>query len=137
MLILHSQKYSIVDFVILKIHVLKKIRVQMCLAGEYCACHRLQKCYTCFRFVSKYVINDKLCLSSSNNYRVRLLTFFSSNAYFVNGNTQLMSDLTYNQLYPSVERIWLYIRLNNASLSVPAIDLQKMQILAKKNHVFR
>ena len=39
--------------------------------------------------------------------------FFSSNAYFVNGNTQLMSDLTDNQFYPSAERIWLCIRLNN------------------------
>ena len=39
---------------------------------------------------------------------------FSTSAYFVNGNTQLMSDLTDNQFYPSVERIWLCIRLNNS-----------------------
>ena len=38
--------------------------------------------------------------------------FFSTSAYFVNGNTQLMSDLTDNQFYPSAERIWLCIRLN-------------------------
>ena len=40
--------------------------------------------------------------------------FFSTNAYFVNGNTQLMSDLTDNQFYPSTERIWLCIRVNKA-----------------------
>ena len=40
--------------------------------------------------------------------------FFSTSVYFLNGNTKLMSDLTYNQFYPSAERIWLCIRLNNA-----------------------
>ena len=39
--------------------------------------------------------------------------FFSTSTYFVNGNTQLMSALTDNQFDPSVERIWLCIRLNN------------------------
>ena len=39
-----------------------------------------------------------------------------------------MSDLTDNYFYPSVERMWLRFR----SLSMPAIDLQKMPILAKK-----
>ena len=34
--------------------------------------------------------------------------------------------------YPSAERIWLRIRLNNAEPSGPAIDLQKTQLLAKK-----
>ena len=66
--------------------------------------------------------------------------FFSTKAYFVNGNTELMSDLTENQFYPSTKRIWLCIRLKNALLSGPAIDLQKMTILAKKknkNHLFR
>ena len=54
--------------------------------------------------------------------------FWSTSAYFVNGKTQLMSDLTDNQFYPSAERIWFVF----ASLSGPAIDLQKMPILAKK-----
>ena len=40
-----------------------------------------------------------------------------------------MSDLTDNWFYPPTERIWC---LNNASLSGPTIDLQKMPILAKK-----
>ena len=39
--------------------------------------------------------------------------FFSTSAYFMKGNTQLLSDLTDNQFYPSAERIWLCIRLNN------------------------
>ena len=43
-----------------------------------------------------------------------------------------MSDLTDNQFYPPAERIWLCIRLNNASLGGPAIDLHKTPILAKK-----
>ena len=43
-----------------------------------------------------------------------------------------MSDLTDKQFQPSVERIWLCIRLNFASLREPAIDLQKTPILAKK-----
>ena len=47
--------------------------------------------------------------------------FFSTSVYFVNDNT----DLTDNQFYPSAKRIWLCIRLNNASLSGPALDLQK------------
>ena len=38
----------------------------------------------------------------------------SISAYFVNGNTQLMSDLTGSQFYPSAERIWLCVRLNSA-----------------------
>ena len=59
-------------------------------------------------------------ISSLGFYRVRHLTFFSTIAYFLNGNAQLMSDLTDNQFYTSAERIWL-------------IDLQKMPILAKKN----
>ena len=58
--------------------------------------------------------------------------FFPTSAYFVNGSTQLMSDLTDNQFYPSTERIWLFIRLNFASLSGLVIDLQKMPILAMK-----
>ena len=40
--------------------------------------------------------------------------FFSTSAYFVNGNTLLISDLTDNDFYPSAERIWLYIHLKNA-----------------------
>ena len=40
--------------------------------------------------------------------------FFLTSAYFVNGNTQLLPDLTDNQFYPSEERICLCIRLNNA-----------------------
>ena len=48
-----------------------------------------------------------------------------------------MSDLTDNSFYPSAERIWLCIRLNNSSLIGPAIALQKMTILAKKKHLFR
>ena len=47
-----------------------------------------------------------------------------------------MSDLTDNLFYPSTERIWLCICWNNAELSGPAIDLQKMPILAKKNNFF-
>ena len=43
-----------------------------------------------------------------------------------------MSDLTDNSFCPSAERIWLYIRLKNDLLSDPAVDLQKMPILAKK-----
>ena len=43
---------------------------------------------------------------SSPKYRVRHLTFFF-------GNIQFMFDLTDNQFYPSAERIWLCIRLNN------------------------
>ena len=39
----------------------------------------------------------------------------------MNGNTYPMSDLTDNQFYLSDERIWLCIRLNNASLSRPEI----------------
>ena len=59
-------------------------------------------------------------------YRVRHLSFFfSSSAYFLNGNTQLMSDLTDNQFHPSVERIWLCIRFAKWAL-------QNMPILAKK-----
>ena len=54
-------------------------------------------------------------MQQSGSYRVRHLTFvFSTKAYFVNVNTQLMSDLTDNQSYPSAERIQLCIRLNNA-----------------------
>ena len=40
--------------------------------------------------------------------------------------------MTVNLFYPFAERIWLCIRLNNASLSGPATELQKMTILAKK-----
>ena len=40
--------------------------------------------------------------------------FFSTGAYFVNGNTLVMSDLTDNWFYSSAKRIWLCIRLNNA-----------------------
>ena len=43
-----------------------------------------------------------------------------------------MSDWTDNLFYPSAERIWLCIRLTNAGLRGPAIDLQKIPILAKK-----
>ena len=41
--------------------------------------------------------------------------FFSTFAYFVNGDTYLKSDLTDNYFYSSAERIWLCIRLNNAA----------------------
>ena len=56
---------------------------------------------------------------SQNNqflYWVRHLTFFfwSTSAYFVNDNTQLMSDLTDNQFYALAVQIWLCIRLKNA-----------------------
>ena len=44
----------------------------------------------------------------------------------------LSCDLTTFDVCPSAERIWLCIRLNNAGLSRPAIDLQKMPTLAKK-----
>ena len=44
------------------------------------------------------------------NYRIRHLSFFLTSAYFVNGK----HDLTDNLFYPSAERIWLCIRLNNA-----------------------
>ena len=37
--------------------------------------------------------------------------FFSTSAYFVNGNTYLMSYLTDISFYPSAERIWLCKRL--------------------------
>ena len=47
-----------------------------------------------------------------------------------------MNDNTDNKFHPSAERIWLYIRLKNASLSGSAIDLQKMPILAKKKKSF-
>ena len=40
--------------------------------------------------------------------------FFKTTDYFIKGNTQLMSNLTDNEFYPSAERIWLSIRLNNA-----------------------
>ena len=40
--------------------------------------------------------------------------FFSTNAYFVIGNTLRMSVLADNQFYASAERIWLCIRWNNA-----------------------
>ena len=63
--------------------------------------------------------------------------YFSASAYFVNGNTQLMSDLTDNQFYSSPEQIWLCIHLNFASLSRPAIDSQKMPILGKKRSSFQ
>ena len=43
-----------------------------------------------------------------------------------------MSDWTDNLFYPSPKRIWLGIRLKNAGLRGPAIDLQKMPILAEK-----
>ena len=43
-----------------------------------------------------------------------------------------MSDLTDNLFYLSAERIWLCIRLNNASLSGPVVELQMISILAKK-----
>ena len=43
-----------------------------------------------------------------------------------------MSDLTDNKFHPSAERIWLSVRLNNASLNVPAVELQKMPIFAEK-----
>ena len=42
-----------------------------------------------------------------------------------------MSDLTDNYCYASAERTWLCIRLKNASLSGPAIDIQKMPILSR------
>ena len=45
-----------------------------------------------------------------------------------------MSDLADNYFDPSAERMWLYIRLNFALPSGPAIDLQKMPILAKKKN---
>ena len=51
----------------------------------------------------------------------------------MNVNTQLMSDLTDNQFYPSLERLWFCIRLNHAG---PATDLQKTPILAKKKIIF-
>ena len=40
--------------------------------------------------------------------------FFLTIAYFVNGNTQLMSDLTDIQFYTSAKRILLCTRFNNA-----------------------
>ena len=49
-----------------------------------------------------------ICIGSAHKH------FFSTCAYFVNGNTQVMSDLTDNQFQPSAERTWLCIRLNNA-----------------------
>ena len=42
------------------------------------------------------------------------VSFFSTKAYFVSGNPQLISDLTNNSCYLSAERIWLCIRLNSA-----------------------
>ena len=69
----------------------------------------------------KHIIEEEkdLCLKGSSLtsfpfYRARHLTFLSTSAYFVNGNIQLMSDLTDNLFYPSAERIWLYILLHNA-----------------------
>ena len=70
----------------------------------------------------KYMMSDPKGLNSgltSNKpthylLRVHHLTFFLTNAYFVNGNTQLLSDLIDNQFYPSAERIWSCIGLNNA-----------------------
>ena len=58
--------------------------------------------------------------------------FCSTSGYFVNGNTELISDMTDNWFYASAELILLCIRLNFTSLSGPAIVLQKMLILAKK-----
>ena len=46
-----------------------------------------------------------------------------------------MTDLIDNWFYPSAERRWLGILLNNAGLSGPAIDLQKMSILSKKKKI--
>ena len=59
-------------------------------------------------------LSVKQILFKTYLYRVRHLTFFFSTGKFVNGSTQLMSDLTDNKFYPSIERIWLCIRLNNA-----------------------
>ena len=57
------------------------------------------------------------CMKKNNNCnsayicRVRHLTFyFSTSVYFVNGNTQFMSDLTDNQFYPTAERFHLRFR---------------------------
>ena len=62
-------------------------------------------------------------------YWVHHLTFIVPiSAYFMNDNTQLMSDLTDNQIYSSGERMCLCIRLNFALLSGSASDLQKMPI---------
>lgn len=50
-----------------------------------------------------------------NRYRIPNLTgFFVSSAYFINGNTQLMSNLKGCQFYPSAKLIWLYIPIYNA-----------------------
>ena len=68
---------------------------------------------------------------------VRHLTFFLTNIYLVNGNTQLMSDLTDNQFYSSAERIC--IRLNNAGkwdcgrLTADA-DFDKKSIFSDEAH---
>ena len=59
--------------------------------------------------------------------------FFSTTAYFVNGNTYLMSDLTDNQFYPSAERIWLYIRFAKWACDRLTEDAD----FGKKNHLFR
>ena len=50
----------------------------------------------------------KLC-ASEDKQSPPSKVFFSTSAYFVNGNTQLMSDLTDKQFYSSAERIWLCI----------------------------
>ena len=72
-------------------------------------------------------------LSVEYFYRVRHLTFFfSTSTYFVNGNT-LSSCLickTISFILSPNEYGCVY-----ASLSGPAIDLQKMPILQKKNHL--
>ena len=62
--------------------------------------------------------------------------FFSTSAYFVNGDTLLMSDLTYNLFYPSAERIWL----NMVEYTLEQRDCDRLTEDAdfgKRNHLFR
>ena len=69
-------------------------------------------------------------------YKVLHLTFFSTSAYFVNGNTQLMSDLTDNQFYPSAERIWLCLRFAKWACDLLAADADFGRFWQKKKIIF-
>ena len=69
-------------------------------------------------------------------YRVGHLTFFSTSAYFVNGNTQLMSDVTNNQFYPSAEQVWFCIPLAKWACDplIKDADFDKKIIFSEEAH---
>ena len=60
--------------------------------------------------------------------------YFSTSAYFVNGSTQLMSDVTDNQFYPSAERILLYICACDRLTEDADFDKKKKIIFSDEAH---